>query len=144
MTISIDAKPLEIKAELKGYGIFYLRHLGAGAEAETLEKIKLAKEKTEECAKKHKAITDKESSLVDAKDEKALEELRATAEYKKAMEEKAEVDAIMQDTNNYINKCMLNLWRSDDPKAMERLLSDFSTEQIRGFYAQVMTEANNG
>lgn len=143
MTITIEAKPLEVKAELPGYGLFYLRRLGAGAEAELREKLQEAQEIINEIKEKYADIIEKETKLIEAKDAKALEEYRATAEYKNAQVEQAESTKKLQEVNDYANAAQLKLWRSDDPEAMKRLLNDFTTSEIIGFYKQVMEEADN-
>lgn len=141
MAITIDAKPFEVKAELPGYGIFYLRHLGAGKEAELQDMMQKAKAEIDAVAEQYKDITEKEEELVKADDKTSLEELRASTEYKAAQKAQQKAGDSLQSAVAYANKCQLSLWRSDDKKALERLFSDFTAEQIRGFYAQVMLEA---
>lgn len=144
MTITIEAKPLEVKAELPGYGIFYLRRLGAAAEAEMQEKLHKAKSLIDNVAAEFENIIKQEEEYIKAKDEAKLSALKSSDEYKKAKDAQAKADAELQKAVAYSNKCQLGLWRSDDPKAMERLLNEFTMEQIRGFYVQVMEDAEKG
>lgn len=141
MTITIEAKPLEVKAELPGYGIFYLRRLGAAAEAEMQEKFNKAKLLIDEVSSQFEELIANETEYIKSHDEAKLSALKASDEYKKAKDAQAKADAELQKAVAYSNKCQLGLWRSDDPEAMERLLNDFTMEQIRGFYVQVMEDA---
>lgn len=143
MTITIEAKPLEVKAELPGYGLFYLRHLGAGAEADLRERLQKAQKIVDEIKEKYADIIEEENKLIETGDKKALAEFRATEHYKKAQEEQAGSAKTLQEVADYVNATQLKLWRSDDPKAMEGLLNDFTTAEIIGFYKQVMEEADN-
>lgn len=141
MTITISAKPLEVKAELPGYGIFYLRRLGAAKDAEIQTRINEAKKLGENIPIKYKSLFDAEEKYSAEKNKDKLTELRASEEYKKARAEQTAADNALQDVKSYVDKCHLELWRSDDPKAMEKLLADFSLKEIQGFYAQVMAQA---
>lgn len=142
MTITIKAKPLEIKAELPGYGIFYLRRLGAAQEAEIRARLDEAKKLGDDIATKYKNLADEESNYIAAKNEGKLAELRASEDYQNCQKEQKEASEKMNDAINYLNKCRLKLWRAESPEAMERMLNDFTTEEINGFYEQVMEEAN--
>lgn len=143
MTITIEAKPLEVKAELPGYGIFYLRRLGAGVEADLRERLQKAQSIIDEIKEKYATILEEETNLIEAKDDAGLEKLRNTDKYKEAQKEQADSSKTLQDAADFASKVQINLWRSDDPEAMERFLNDFTIDEIRGFYQQVMTEANN-
>lgn len=143
MTITIEAKPLEVKAELPGYGLFYLRRLGAGAEADIRERLEKAQSTLNEIKDKYADLIEQETRLIEAKDEKALADLRATDKFKEATAAQEEANKVLQDAANFATQAQLKLWRSDDPEAMERLLNDFTAEEIRGFYVQVMEQANN-
>lgn len=143
MTITIEAKPLEVKAELPGYGLFYLRRLGAGAEADLRERIQKAQEIIDQIKEKYGDVLEEENRLIESKDKEALEKYRKTDRYKEAQKEQESSAKTLQDAADYAAKAQLKLWRSDDPEAMERFLNDFTIDEIRGFYQQVMTEANN-
>lgn len=143
MTITIEAKPLEVKAELPGYGIFYLRRLGAGAEADLRERLRKAQEIIDEIKAKYADIIAEETKLMEAKNDDALSKFRASDKYREAEKEQTKSAVALQEVADYANKVQLGLWRSDDPEAMERFLYDFTMEDIRGFYKQVMDEANN-
>lgn len=143
MTITIEAKPLEVKAELPGYGLFYLRRLGAGAEADIRERLAKAQDTINEIKDKYSDLIDEETKLIEAKDEKALTEFRSTDKFKEAADAQAEANKVLQDAAAFATQAQLKLWRSDDPEAMERLLNDFTADEIRGFYMQVMGQANN-
>lgn len=141
MTITIDAKPLEIKAELPGYGIFYLRRLGAAKEAEIGEMFQRINTSGESLRSKYQTLIDEESRLIAVKNDEKLADLRASDEYQACKKEQAEHQKELQEATAIINKTCLSLWRSDDPKAMERLTNDFTSAQIQGFYRQAMEKA---
>lgn len=143
MTITIEAKPLEVKAELPGYGIFYLRRLGAGAEADLRERLQKAQSIIDKIKEKYADIIAEETKLMEAKDDVALAKFRASDKYREAEKEQTKSAAALQEAADYANKVQLGLWRSDDAEAMERFLNDFTMDDIRGFYKQVMDEANN-
>lgn len=142
MTITIHAKPLEVKAELPGYGVFYLRRLGASKEAELQDILNKAAVQIETVSAEFKDIIDRESEYIKNGDDKALTKLRASTAYQNAKEAQSKANDNLQQAVNYANKCQLSLWRAEDPKSIERLLNDFTTKQIIGFYTQVMAEAN--
>lgn len=141
MTITLEAKPLEIKVEVPGYGIFYLRKMGAAKEAAMQDLLGNAKSAADKVAEDFKDIISKESQLIDAKDEVGLKDLRNTTEYKKAQQAQNKASEELQKAVAKLNKCMLGLWRAENAGALERLLEDFSTEQIKGFYAQAISQA---
>lgn len=143
MTIKLEAKPFEIKVEVPGYGIFYLRRMGAAKEAEMQEVLGNAKSIVDKTADDYKDIVTKESQLVNAKDEVGLVNLRSTPEYKEAQRAQNKANDELQKAIAKLNKCMLSLWRSDVVGALDRLLEDFTTEQIKGFYTQAMEQADN-
>lgn len=143
MTITIEAKPYEVRAELPGYGIFYIRRLGAGAEADLQERLKAAQKLIDDIKTKYQDIFDEETKLMADNDETGLGKLRKTDRYIEAQKEQDVNSKVLNEFSAYVNKVHLKLWRSDDPEAMGRLLSDFTMEEIRGFYQQVMTEADN-
>lgn len=141
MKITIEAKPLIVDAELPGYGVFHLRRMGAAMEAELRDRYEKIQDLINE--KPDQELAEKELKLVEAKDKKALAELRATPEYRNANERRKKIDNEIYKFNSYINKKHLELWSSDDPDAMKRLREDFTMEQIKGFYGQVMEHADN-
>lgn len=143
MTIKLEAKPLEIKVEVPGYGIFYLRRMGAAKEAEMQEVLGNAKSMVDEVAADFKDIVSEESELVSAKDEAGLKDLRTTPEYKEARRAQDKANETLQNAIRQLNKCMISLWRSDVAGALDRLLEDFTMEQIKSFYAQAMEQADN-
>lgn len=141
MTITIDAKPLEVRAELPGYGIFYLRRLGAAKEAELGEMFENLNIKREAFQKKYQKLIDNEAKLIADKNDGELENLRASEEYQACKKEQTEQQKELERATNYLNKTCLSLWRSDEPKAIERLANDFTNAQIQEFYRQVMEQA---
>lgn len=141
--ITIEAKPFEVKASLPGYGIFYLRRLGASRGAELREKLDVAQKMIDDATHKYQDIIDKESELKTTKNQQGLIKLRATTRYKEAEEAQKEASQKLQEALDFSDKCQLGLWRSEKPEAMKRLLDDFTIKEIRGFYAQVMEESHN-
>lgn len=140
--ISIEAKPLELAAELEGYGIFYVRKMGAGTEAEIRYRLDEANNAIEEMSEKYKGIIDKEKELMEAKDDKALEELRNTPRYKELLAKQKETGERLESVYHYTRDVQLKLWRSDDPEAVKKLFEDFSFDQIQSLYKQVMESEN--
>lgn len=143
MTISITAKPFEVKAKLEGYGIFYLRRLGAAQEAELQYEASTVKKEMDTVAEKFKGIIEKEKQLQAADDKAELETLRKSDEYLAAQAEQQraaeKVDLILAKTR----KAQLSLWRSDDEEALKRLFNDFTLEELKNMWQQVMSEADN-
>lgn len=142
--IKIEAKPFEVQAELPGYGIFRLRRLGAGVEADIRNMLEDANADIKENADRYKDIIDKETQLIQDDKQKELEELRSSQRYIDAERAQKKASEKLQKAVDYSKKCQMELWRSDDPEALRKLFADFSFEQIMGFYNQVMREADNG
>lgn len=143
MKITIEAKPLEIKAELPGYGVFYVRKMGAGAEMDLMARMSSIQEHMEEVRTKYAKLFDKENKLIADKDNAGLAELKNSAEYKEALKAQEEINKQIQSHSELVNRTMLNLWRSDNSEAVKKLLADFTITQIQGFYKQVMEQADN-
>lgn len=142
--ITIKAKLFEVKAKIPGYGVYYLRHLGAGDEADIINMLEDAKADIDEAQEKYQDISAKEKKLIKENKVEELAKLNSTPDYKEADAAYKKANQKLQKAINYSKKCQLELWRSDDPDAMKRLLKDFTTDQIIDFYRQVMQETNNG
>lgn len=140
--ISIDAKPLETEIEIKGYGIFRVRRLGAGQEAEATARLDEARSSIDSIAKRYKALFDKEKELVKNKDELGLSELKKSPAYQKAMAEQKASSEKLEAVMGYVNKVHLGLWSSDDSEALTRLFNDFTFKQLGQFYRQAIAEAD--
>lgn len=143
MTITIEAKPLEVNVEVPGYGTFYVKQMGAGVEADIKNRLVEASASMDALREKYDTLFKKEGELIKAKDEAGLKELKATDEYKQATREQRECSRALDEVVNYSNACHLKLWRSDDPEAMKKFLNAFSAQQIMSFHAQVMAELRN-
>lgn len=140
MRVTIPAKPLEIEVEVPGYGIFYVKHLGAGLDAAIQARLDIARQTMDNISNKYVSLIKQETKLMKANDEAGLTNLRETEVYKNAKKEQDECNRQLQDAVKFANKCQLELWRSDDPKALEKFFNDFSLKEIQGFYAQVMAQ----
>lgn len=141
--ITIKAKPFEVKAELPGYGVFRLKHLGASLGAELKQKLNEAQAMIDDAKNAYKDIVEKETELTKANDEKALDSLKASPRYQQAVLAQKEASKKLEEALEFSDKCLLGLWSSDDPKALEKLLTDFTPKEIKSFYEQVMAEADN-
>lgn len=142
--ITIKAKPFETKVKIPGYGIYYLRHLGAGDEADIRNMLEDANADITENADKYREVIETERRLTEKNNQKELAVYRGTPIYLEAKEAQKKAGEKLQKAIAYSVKCQLELWRSDEPEAMEKLFKDFTSEQIIGFYQQAMTEAKNG
>lgn len=143
MTITIEAKPLEVEAELPGYGHFFLRRMGAGIEADIRNKFAEANAEYQEITERAKPLIEQEKKLREAGDKDALAKLTVSDEYKKALKDQNEATRKINEVMRYSTECHLKLWRSEDPELMKRLLNDFTAEQIMAFHRQVMEKADN-
>ncbi len=143
MTITIEAKPLEVNVEVPGYGTFYIKQMGAGIEADIKNRLAEASASMDALREKYDMLFKKEGELIKAKNEAGLKELKATDEYKQATQEQRKCSRALDEVVSYSNDCHLKLWRSDDPEAMKKFLNDFSARQIMSFHAQVMAELRN-
>lgn len=142
MSIILEAKPIEIQVEIPGYGNFKLRRLGAGAEAEIMKKLREASEENKRVTNKFKDVLESEKNFLRTSQTTKLEELKATAEYQSAKQSIEKAAAIMQGAVEYSNERMLSLWNSDDQKSLEKLLNDFTIEQLRALYQQAISKSN--
>lgn len=143
MTITIQAKPLEIEAELPGYGKFYVRRLGAALEAEIQDRIQKAEEDNQAAQDKYKPLIEKELELTKTGKAEELAALKETDEYKEATKARTACAKSLIGAYNFAKREQLKLWRSDDPEALKKMFNDFSTEQIMDFYNQVIRSELN-
>lgn len=143
MTISIEAKPYEVEAEIKGYGVFRVRRLGAGAEADLKQRLDDATRAVDEVRTTYQNLYDRESKLIENKDADGLATLRQTDEYKQAGADMAEAQKQTTEALKYAQKAHLKLWSTDNKENWKKLLNDFSYKEILGFYQQIMAKADN-
>lgn len=143
MTISIEAKPYEVEAEIKGYGVFRVRRLGAGAEADLKQRLDDATRAVDEVRTAYQNLYDRESKLIENKDADGLATLRQTDEYKQARADMAEAQKQTTEALKYAQKAHLKLWSTDNEENWKKLLNDFSYKEILGFYQQIMAKADN-
>jgi len=143
MTISIAAKPFEVKAKLEGYGVFFLRRLGAAQEAELQYGAAEVKKELDAVVDKFKDLLAREKELQAAGDNEGIEALRKTEEYLAAQAEQARVNGKLDAFLAKTRSAQLSLWRSDDEEALKRLFNDFTLEELKNMWQQVMSEADN-
>lgn len=136
--ITIEAKPLTYDVEIPNYGIFTLRRLGAGKEAEIGYRLRIAEEKQKEVSKRYDDVIKREVALLEEKNDKELKELRESKEYLEAKAAQSEASAALRDSVLYQREVVAGLWSSQDEEALERLKNDFSSEQLNELYMQVM------
>lgn len=141
LDITIEAKPLIYNVEIPGYGMFTVRRLGAGAQADLSDELAAAQKAQEQIMEDFADTIAEEKRLVRANDQEGLNVLRASEAYKEAQSAQRKVSQMLQDAVNHSNRIELGLWDSEDKQALERFRNDFTIEQIRGFYQQVMQQA---
>lgn len=143
MTIDIELKPLEVQVNIKGYGDFYVRRIGAAMEALINEQLSNVQKQLDDFQKNNAELLSKESKLINDKNLQELENLRATAEYQELSKAQKLIDNLLADAIRQSNKIMMDCWRSDVDGVVEKLFNDLTMDQIKSAYQQIMTEANN-
>lgn len=141
--VTLEAKPLEIKVNIPNYGLFTVRRLGAGAEAEIRSRLSKAIELSNKIQENYKDIIDKENRLIKEHDDQGLERLRSQPRYASVRSEQKKVDQLLEKANEYANRCYLALWSAEDHNSLERLFADLTTEQIQDLYKQAIKMAND-
>lgn len=142
MTITLQAKPLEYEVEIPGYGIFTIRRIGAGAEADLASRMRVIEELQQMVKEEYSDILDEETKLIAAKDEKALNTLRSTDRYKEVEKKQAEITKELNSTVEYTKKLAMSLWGSESYENLEKLFNDFTFEQIESLYKQALDQIN--
>ena len=142
LAITLEAKPYEYQVEIPGYGLFTVRRLGAGTQADLADKMRAAEKAQKKVERDFAEIVEKEKRLVAENATEELATLRTSEEYKKAEKAQKKVSSLLQDTINCINRAELALWSSDDPKALEKLMTELTIEQIRELYGKAMEIAD--
>lgn len=138
MVYKIAAERFEMKVEITGYGIFTLHRLGAAKEAEFQDMLAQAQKDAKSVVTDYKDIFELETNYEKEKDDAKLKELKASKRYQEAREAQNAADDQLNDVKRYVEKCYLELWSAEDQSALEKLFNDFTSEQIRSFYAQAM------
>lgn len=142
MTITLQAKPLEYEVEIPGYGIFTIRRIGAGAEADLASRMRVIEELQQMVKEEYSDILDEETKLIATKDEKALNTLRSTDRYKEVEKKQAEITKELNSTVEYTKKLAMSLWGSESYENLEKLFNDFTFEQIESLYKQALDQIN--
>lgn len=142
MTITLQAKPLEYEVEIPGYGIFTIRRIGAGTEADLASRMRVIEELQQMIKEEYSDIFDEETKLIAAKDEKALKTLRSTDRYKEVEKKQAEITKKLNSTVEYTKKLAMSLWGSESHENLEKLFNDFTFEQIESLYKQALDQIN--
>lgn len=140
MTFTLEAKPLEVKVKVPGYGIFYVRQMGAGTQADINDRLSAMEQKNNEVKEQYAEVLEREEQLAATKDDAGLAKLHRCGDYKRARSaiEQSKLDLLA--LTRYVDRCWLSLWRSDDSDALARFLGDFSADQLRSFHAQAMEQ----
>lgn len=142
MTFTIEAKPLEVKVKVPGYGTFSVCQMGAGVQADINDRIDELERKNNETKEQYADVFKKEEELTAANDTAGLAELRKRKDYKAAVTAMQQGKLDLLALTRYVDRCWMNLWRSDDPDALARFLGDFTADQIRALHAQAMGHLN--
>ncbi len=143
MTIGIELKPLEVQANIKGYGTFFVRRIGAAVEAMLNEQLSAVQKQLDQVKNTNAELLAKENELISSKNTQELEKLRATAEYQELSKAQKIVGEQLSETIRKSNKAMMDCWRSEAEGAVEKLFNDLTMDQIKSAYVQIMTEADN-
>lgn len=143
MTISITMKPLDVKVNIEGYGVFSLRRPGAAQEIEMTEKLDNLQSEMKALTTKYKDFYEQEKALTAAGDKAGLEALFNSEEYAPVQAERKKIDDKTDAVLLESRKNFLSLWRSDDKEALERLMKEATYEQLQKAYAEAMEQADN-
>ncbi len=142
MKITLEAKPLEYQVEVPGYGLFTVRKMGAGVEADLAGRLREMDERQKSFDEEYKNIVDQEKELASAKNETELKKLKDSEKYKAAIKAQEELSRFLGKISGELMRVHLELWDCEDKEALKRFLNDFTTEQIRGFYKQIMDQVD--
>lgn len=142
MKITLEAKPLEYQVEVPGYGLFTVRKMGAGVEADIASRLREMNEKSELFDEEYKDIVDQEKKLASTENEAELKKLKDSEKYKMAIKAQEELSRSLGPISEELMHIQLGLWDCEDKEALRRFLNDFTIEQIRGFYKQVMEQVD--
>lgn len=137
-TITLEAKPYEYQVQIPGYGLFTVRCLGAGTQADLADKLHAAEKAQQKVERDFAEVIAEEKRLAEGGDHEALVAFRAADEYKHATRAQAQATTVLQSASEAVVKAEMALWSSEDPKALEKLMSELTIEQIRGLYRKVM------
>lgn len=143
MTIDIELKPLEVQVNIKGYGDFYVRRIGAAMEATLDEQFAEVQKELDEIQKNNAELLSKETKLINDNNLKELEKLRATVEYQELSKAQKTLNEHLTGVTQRINRTMMSCWRSEVDGALEKLFNELTMEQIKSAYQKIMKEADN-
>lgn len=143
MTMDINLKPLEIKVEIKDYGIFYVRRIGAATEAVLQDQFAQVQKQLNDIQKNNADLIAKETKFIHDKNVQALEKLRATVEYQELLSAQKAVESLLSDVTRQANKVIMECWRSDVDGALDKLLNDLTMGQLKSAYQKIIAEADN-
>lgn len=139
--ITLEAKPLEYQVEVPGYGLFTVRKMGAGAEADVARRLREMDERSKQFDEEYKDIIDQEKELAAAQDEGGLKKLKGSKKYQEAVRVQKDSAQFLRQITEELMQIQLGLWDCEDKGALKRFLNDFTSEQIQSFYKQVMDQA---
>lgn len=139
MTITIEAKPLLTEVEIPGYGVFTVRLMGAGTEAEIRRRYREANDEAQAISNKYKNILDEEKKLME--DKNAADELKAfrvSEDYQKAQKEISVVTEKLQRVSDYAREQRAKLFTCEDNSALTKLFDELTDKQLNDIYTQVV------
>lgn len=143
MSISIEAKPLTIKANIGDYGEFEVRRMGAAVEAECRRLIREYEQKSKSVEGKYKNIFEKETDLVNSGKKTELEEFRSSKEYLDAKEHVQNMSNDLQNILDYLATKKRELFSCDDEARIDRLFNELTSSQIDQIYNQIIAESDS-